>query len=174
MKFGFITVCLFIAGFSTSVIAATTLKLDQKIDLLMVDGQKMSGSLLKGADSLELGSGQHQILFKVVDTVDAQTGAPVTYFPSTFIATFNTAKVASVSFKLPPLHTLEDRKNFTAQPQYQLLDEKNQAIPVRTDALVIADNELLDIERKMSEYNAAAKGASVAGFSAALNESVTW
>lgn len=45
---------------------------------------------------------------------------------------------------------------------------------MRTDALVIADNELLDIERKMSEYNAAAKGASVASFSAALNESVTW
>lgn len=174
MKFGFITVCLFIVGLSPSVIAATTLKLDQKIDLLMVDGQKMSGSLLKGADSLELGSGQHQILFKVVDTIDAQTGAPVTYFPSTFIATFNTEKVASVSFKLPALHTLKERKNFTVQPQYQLLDEKNQVIPVRSDALIIADNELLDIERKMSEYNAAAKGASVAGFASALNESVIW
>ncbi|WP_323664073.1 DUF2057 family protein [Pectobacterium carotovorum] len=174
MKFGFITVCLVIAGLNTSAMAATTLKLDQKINLLMVDGQKMSGSLLKGADSLELGSGQHQILFKVVDTVDAQTGAPVTYFPSTFIAAFNTEKVASVSFKLPPLQTLQDRKNFTAQPQYQLLDEKSRAIPLRTDAFVIADNELLDIERKMSEYNAAANGASVAGFATTLNESVSW
>lgn len=101
----------------------------------------MSGSLLKGADSLELGSGQHQILFKVVDTVDAQTGAPVTYFPSTFIATFNTAKVASVSFKLPPLHTLEDRKNFTAQPQYQLLDEKirlSPCVPMRLSLLTMS------------------------------------
>ncbi|MBL0910242.1 DUF2057 family protein [Pectobacterium carotovorum] len=174
MKFGFITVCLVIAGLNTSAMAATTLKLDQKINLLMVDGQKMSGSLLKGADSLELGSGQHQILFKVVDTVDAQTGAPATYFPSTFIVTFNTEKVASVSFKLPPLQTLQDRKNFTTQPEYQLLDEKNRAIPVRTDAIAIADSELLDIERKMSEYNAAANGASVAGFATALNESVSW
>lgn len=174
MKFGFITVCLVIAGLNTSAMAATTLKLDQKINLLMVDGQKMSGSLLKGADSLELGSGQHQILFKVVDTVDAQTGAPTTYFPSTFIATFNTEKVASVSFKLPPLQTLQDRKNFTTQPEYQLLDEKNRAISIRTDAIVIADSELLDIERKMSEYNAAANGASVAGFATALNESVSW
>ncbi|GKV89173.1 DUF2057 family protein [Pectobacterium carotovorum] len=174
MKFGFITVCLVIAGLNTSAMAATTLKLDQKINLLMVDGQKMSGSLLKGADSLELGSGQHQILFKVVDTVDAQTGAPATYFPSTFIATFNTEKVASVSFKLPPLQTRQDRKNFTTQPEYQLLDEKNRAISIRTDAIVIADSELLDIERKMSEYNAAANGASVAGFATALNESVSW
>ncbi|MFJ5427957.1 DUF2057 family protein [Pectobacterium actinidiae] len=174
MKFGFITVCLVIAGLSTSAIAATTLKLDQKINLLMVDGQRMSGSLLKGADSLELSSGQHQILFKVVETVDHQTGAPVTYFPSTFIATFNTEKMTSVSFKLPPLQTVQDRKNFTTQPEYQLLDEKNQAIPVRSDAIVIADSELLDIERKMSEYNAAAKGASVAGFATVLNESVSW
>ncbi|MBE5203167.1 DUF2057 family protein [Pectobacterium quasiaquaticum] len=174
MKFGFITVCLFIAGLSASAMAATTLKLDRKIDLLMVDGQRMSGSLLKGADSLELSRGQHQILFKVVDTVDTQTGAPATYFPSTFIAAFNTEKMTSVSFKLPPLQTLQDRKNFTAQPQYQLLDEKNQAISVRTDAIVLADNDQLDIERKMSEYNAAANGASVAGFATALNESVSW
>ncbi|MBA0219089.1 DUF2057 family protein [Pectobacterium brasiliense] len=174
MKFGVITVYLVIAGFNTFTMAATTLKLDQKINLLMVDGKKMSGSLLKGADSLELGNGQHQLLFKIVDTVDAQTGTPVTYFPSTFIATFNTEKMASVSFKLPPLQTLQDRKNFTTQPQYQLLDEKNQAIPVRADAFVIADNELPDIERKMSEYNAAANGASVAGFATTLNESVSW
>ncbi|MEH2920883.1 DUF2057 family protein [Samsonia erythrinae] len=174
MKFSFITACLFIAGLCGSAFAATTLKLDQKVDLLMVDGQKMAGSLLKGADSLELSNGQHQILFKVVKTVDAQTGLPATYFPQTFIAAFNTENVLAVSFKLPPLQTFQDRKNFTVQPQYQLLDEKNRAIPVLSDALAIAESELPDIERKMSEYNASAKGASVASFAATLNESVSW
>ncbi len=44
---------------------AITLKLAPEIDLLVVDGRKMTGSLLKGADSLELDGGQHQLLFRV-------------------------------------------------------------------------------------------------------------
>ena len=36
---------------------AITLKLDPEIDLLVLDGRKISGSLLKGADSLEKSRG---------------------------------------------------------------------------------------------------------------------
>lgn len=44
---------------------ATTLKLSADIDLLVLDGRKISGSLLKGADGLELERGEHQLLFRV-------------------------------------------------------------------------------------------------------------
>ncbi|MEH0873307.1 DUF2057 family protein [Pectobacterium cacticida] len=174
MKFSFITVCLFWAGIGAPTMAATTLKLNQKINLLMVDGQKISGSLLKGADSLELGNGQHQLLFNVVDTTDDKTGVPTSYFPSTFIATFSTEHITSVSFKLPSLQTRQERRRFAAHPQYQLFDEKNRLIPVRTDSFVIADDERCDLEQKMAEYNAAAKGAAVARFALTLAEPATW
>ncbi|WP_338567588.1 DUF2057 family protein [Erwinia sp. E_sp_B01_3] len=46
-------------------VSATTLKLAPDIDLLVLDGRKISGSLLKGAEGLELEQGQHQVLFRV-------------------------------------------------------------------------------------------------------------
>lgn len=44
---------------------ATTLKLAPEIDLLVLDGRKISGSLLRGAEGLELERGEHQLLFRV-------------------------------------------------------------------------------------------------------------
>lgn len=64
MKFGLVVAGILAVCCSAPAIA-TTLKLAPEIDLLVVDGKNMSGSLLKGADSLELNSGQHQILFKI-------------------------------------------------------------------------------------------------------------
>lgn len=44
---------------------ATTLRLSTDIDLLVLDGKKVSSSLLRGADSIELDNGPHQIVFRI-------------------------------------------------------------------------------------------------------------
>lgn len=48
---------------------ATTLRLSTDIDLLVLDGKKVSSSLLRGADSIELDNGPHQIVFRVEKTI---------------------------------------------------------------------------------------------------------
>lgn len=65
------------AGLATAVIAlvmpvcvfATTLRLSSDIDLLVLDGKKVSSSLLRGADSIELDNGPHQVVFRVEKTI---------------------------------------------------------------------------------------------------------
>ncbi|MBJ7221155.1 MULTISPECIES: DUF2057 family protein [unclassified Brenneria] len=165
MKFGLVIACFFMTGIGMPAIA-TTLQLDQNIDLIVVDGKKVSGSLLKGADSLELDNGQHQILFNVVKIINSANGVKNSYRSPALIATFNTENLASVSFKLPSLETTKERKNFDRQTNYQLVDERLHPIPARVDILTVTDDELAhehDIEKKMSEYNAANHDASVAG-----------
>ncbi|MFE8118666.1 DUF2057 family protein [Brenneria goodwinii] len=165
MKLGLAIACLFISGICMPAIA-TTLKLDQNIDLIVVDGQKVSSSLLKGADSLELDNGQHQILFKVVKIAGAATGnSQITYRSPALIATFDAQNLESVSFKFPSLETSQERKKFDQQPNYQLIDGRHQIIPTRFDTLNITDDELAhNVEKKISEYNSANHKASVARF----------
>lgn len=79
---------------------ATTLKLSADIDLLVLDGRKISGSLLKGADGLELERGEHQLLFRVEKTVNNYPGAPVSWTSAPQVATF-AAGTTSVYIKLP-------------------------------------------------------------------------
>ena len=58
MKTGIVTtliaLCLPVSVF------ATTLRLSTDVDLLVLDGKKVSSSLLRGADSIELDNGPHQ------------------------------------------------------------------------------------------------------------------
>lgn len=168
MKAGLITACLFISVISAPAIAIT-LKLDQNIDLIVVDGQKVSSTILKGADSLELDNGQHQLLFKVVKDIRTINNVRTTYTSPALIAAFNAQNLASVSFKLPSLETSQERENFDQQAHYQLIDERQQIIPTRVDILNVTDDELTQkIEEKMSEYNSAKHRASVAQFAAIM------
>ena len=65
------------AGIVTALIAlclpvtvfATSLRLSNDIDLLVLDGKKVSSSLLRGADSIELENGRHQLVFRVEKTI---------------------------------------------------------------------------------------------------------
>ncbi|MCG8710170.1 DUF2057 family protein [Brenneria sp. 4F2] len=165
MKPGLFAACLFTAVTSSPAIAIT-LKLDPDIDLIVVDGQKVSSSILKGADSLELDSGQHQLLFKVVKDIRAPAHSQTNYTSPALIASFYAKKLTSVSFKLPALETMSERKKFDQQANYQLIDEKQQIIPSQMDILNVTDDELAyKIETKMAEYNAAKHRASVAQFS---------
>lgn len=90
MKFGLVVAALLSISMPA---AATTLKLSPDIDLLVVDGKKMTGSLLKGADSLELDGGQHQLLFKVTKTVRSGQHTQA-YASLPLVATFNTQRSA--------------------------------------------------------------------------------
>lgn len=164
MKIGLVITCLFIVGISTSAIA-TTLNLSPEIDLIVVDGQKVSSSLLKGADKLELDNGQHQILFKVIKTTKKSAGTAINYRSQALIAVFDTRNLASVSFKLPPLETEQDQKRFDHQANYQLVDERNQLIPTRSDIMLLTEDELEnEIEKKMSVYNSTGQPAAVPDF----------
>ncbi len=67
MKTGIVTtliaLCLPVSVF------ATTLRLSTDVDLLVLDGKKVSSSLLRGADSIELDNGPHQLVFRVEKTI---------------------------------------------------------------------------------------------------------
>ncbi|CAI6160633.1 hypothetical protein DJICPGNB_02610 [Escherichia coli] len=58
-----ITLCLPVSVF------ATTLRLSTDVDLLVLDGKKVSSSLQRGADSIELDNGPHQLVFRVEKTI---------------------------------------------------------------------------------------------------------
>ncbi|PVP44301.1 hypothetical protein C4742_17985, partial [Salmonella enterica subsp. enterica serovar Mbandaka] len=59
----FLALCLPVTVF------ATTLRLSNEVDLLVLDGKKVSSSLLRGAESIELENGPHQLVFRVDKTI---------------------------------------------------------------------------------------------------------
>lgn len=136
---------------------AITLKLDPDIDLLVLDGRKISGSLLKGADSLELERGQHQFLFRV-----EKPCADATHFQSVpMIVTFN-ASASSVAIRLPALGNRRERNVFDKALNFQLIDERgNEIVSIRDHLPKGSDS---DLEKAMVNYNRNALAASVPRF----------
>lgn len=63
MKTGALTT--FLALYLPVTVFATTLRLSNEVDLLVLDGKRVSGSLLRGADSIELENGPHQLVLRV-------------------------------------------------------------------------------------------------------------
>lgn len=150
-----------IAMLVAATVQATTLKLSADIDLLVLDGHKISGSLLKGAEGLELERGEHQLLFRVERTIPRLTQAPATWVSAPQIVTF-TARTQSVVIQLPALKSLRDSKHFEKNPQFTLLDEHGAEIDNKRDVLPpeMAD----DLEQRMMHYNLNHNVASVPRF----------
>lgn len=141
---------------------ATTLKLAPEIDLLVLDGRKISGSLLKGAEGLELERGEHQFLFRVVKPLDKDRYHPVREYVSVpLIATF-TAQAKSVTIRLPVLQTLHDRRHFDKAADFRLVDEQGHEIVSRRDHLLPSHHS--DLEQAMIAYNRNGQVASVPRF----------
>ncbi|HHT8826313.1 TPA: DUF2057 family protein [Yersinia enterocolitica] len=162
MKFGLVVAGILAVCCSTSAIA-TTLKLAPEIDLLVVDGKNMSGSLLKGADSLELNSGQHQILFKVAKPLP--TVPKVLYSSPPLVVVFNTRNVRSVAIKLPVIETERDGIKFSKNPSYQLIGDNGRPLSVRHDVLHQDNlNTAATLETAMASYNVGQFSASVPSF----------
>lgn len=144
-----------------ATVQATTLKLSADIDLLVLDGHKISGSLLKGADGLELERGEHQLLFRVEKTFQLPAHSPVTWVSAPQIVTF-TARNRSVMIQLPPINSLREGRNFDKSPLFTLVDEKGLEIENKRDCLVAPSSN--DFEQAMMHYNLTGKIASVPRF----------
>ncbi|MGP1268400.1 DUF2057 family protein [Serratia sp. CY33525] len=150
MKFGLVVAALLSISMPA---AATTLKLSPDIDLLVVDGKKMTGSLLKGADSLELDGGQHQLLFKVTKTVRSGQHTQA-YASLPLVATFNTQKISQVAIELPRIENDRDAQRFDRTLNYLVVDKDGNALPFRHDVLhpdSVTFNT--DLEKVMTDYN---------------------
>ncbi len=165
---------LFFAAINTAT-AATTLKLHQDIELLAVDGQKVSSSLLKGADRLELDNGQHQVLFRVVKVVSTSGSEKHTYTSPLLLAAFNMQNQDVITILLPALDTPKARECFDQETQYQLVDNRNAPISARLDKLELSNDELAHrLEPILAQYNAANKNASVTAFTSPKKNAKTW
>ena len=136
---------------------AITLKLDPQIDLLVLDGRKISGSLLKGADSLELERGQHQFLFRV-----DKPCADATHFRSELMIVTFTADAHSVAIRLPALNNRRERSLFDKSLNFQLIDERGNEIASIRDRLPGESSG--NVEQAMINYNRTAQAASVPRF----------
>lgn len=88
MKTGIVTtliaLCLPVSVF------ATTLRLSTDVDLLVLDGKKVSSSLLRGADSIELDNGPHQLVFRVEKTIHLSNSEERLYISPPLVVSFNT------------------------------------------------------------------------------------
>ncbi|MGC6387542.1 DUF2057 family protein [Ewingella sp. S1.OA.A_B6] len=145
--------------------SATSLKLSPELDLLVIDGKKMSGAILKGADSLEIDGGQHQILFQVSKTLRQSVMAPLTYHSPAMIVTFSAKGLHSISFVLPALNDEIDAAFFSRKLNYRIVDENGQDIASRRDVLRSATySNSADLVSMMIRYNQSGLKASVPDF----------
>ncbi|WP_075181157.1 DUF2057 family protein [Pantoea sp. 1.19] len=140
---------------------SSTLKLNPEIDILVLDGRKISGSLLKGAEGLELEKGEHQFLFRVEKNLLRSNGQAVKYRSAPLIVTF-TATAKTVSLHLPRLTTLREGQDFSRSANFQLVDERGDMIASRRDTLRHIDSD--DVEQAMLSYNRTGQKASVPRF----------
>lgn len=123
----------------------------------------MTGSLLKGADSLELDGGQHQLLFKVTKNVRAGQHTQA-YASLPLVASFNTQRSA-VAIALPRIENDRDAQRFDKTLNYLVVDKDGNALPFRQDVLhpdSVTFNA--DLEKVMTDYNRQNRSASVAAF----------
>ncbi|GAA0522236.1 hypothetical protein GCM10009414_34410 [Tatumella terrea] len=150
--------CLLL-GLYTSAAMAVSFRINPEINLLVLDGNKLPGSLLKGAESIELEQGQHQILFTLVSAPHS----PV------FILTF-TAESHIVSMVLPSASVLAER-SASKNLQLRLVDENGLDITAIQDHLSEIQDE--DYVRAVIRYNRQNRKASVAKFSLPPREAGT-
>jgi len=145
---------------------ATTLKLSADIDLLVLNGHKISGSLLKGADGLELERGEHQLLFRVEKSIQPLAHGPVLWVSAPQIVTFTT-RSGTVAIQLPTITTLREARAFDKHPQYILLNENGDEIASRRDSLSVPADR--NYEKAMLDYNLNGRIASVPRFAQQSN-----
>lgn len=144
---------------------ATTLRLSTDVDLLVLDGKKVSSSLLKGADSLELDNGPHQIVFRIEKNVRANVREQRLYISAPLVVSFDTKEISQVNFSLPRIENEKESEVFDEAPHLQLLDGSAVNIPLKLDVLDIRTTpQGIDYENDTQRYNKAGKTASMPQF----------
>ncbi|WP_313438682.1 curli synthesis inhibitor [Atlantibacter hermannii] len=145
--------------------AATTLHLSGDIDLLVLDGKRVSGSFLRGADSIELDNGPHQVVFRVEKNLVTASRDRRIYVSPPLVMTFDTRNITQVNFSLPRIETEKESDQFDASPRVQLLDGTAAPIPARLDVLAVDRNDkTIDYEWETERYNKTNNKASAPEF----------
>lgn len=163
MKTGIVTALLALCLPVT--VFATSLRLSNDIDLLVLDGKKVSSSLLRGADSIELENGPHQLVFRVEKTIRLSSHEEHLYISPPLVISFNTQLVSQVNFHLPRLGNERDATHFDSAPRVELLDGDSMPIPMKLDILTITSTaKIIDYERETERYNKASRHASLPQF----------
>lgn len=145
--------------------AATTLHLSSDIDLLVLDGKRVSGSFLRGADSIELDNGPHQVVFRVEKNLVTASRDRRLYVSPPLVMTFDTRNITQVNFSLPRIETEKESDQFDASPRVQLLDGTAAPIPARLDVLAVDRNaKTIDYEWETERYNKTNNKASAPEF----------
>lgn len=153
---------------------ATTLRLSNDIDLLVLDGKKVSSSLLRGADSIELDNGPHQLVFRVEKTIRLSSHEERLYISPPLVISFNTQLISQVNFHLPHLETEREAAHFSTTPRLELLDGDAMPIPVKLDILAITSTaKIIDYETETERYNKADKRASLPQFATMMADDST-
>ncbi len=129
---------------SWSIQAATTLYLDDRLDLLVLDGKKVAPSLLRGAGSLELESGLHQLVVRIESPQNSSPQATAAE-----IITVDTQRIRRLHFTLTPGSGTD-----TSLPQIGLRNEKGHPVDVVRDRLQHAHADIADcMELATLQYN---------------------
>ena len=145
--------------------AATTLHLSGDIDLLVLDGKRVSGSFLRGADSIELDNGPHQVVFRVEKNLVTASRDRRLYVSPPLVITFDTRNITQLNFSLPRIETEKESDQFDASPRVQLLDGTAAPIPARLDVLAVDRNaKTIDYEWETERYNKTNNKASAPEF----------
>ena len=153
---------------------ATTLRLTTDIDLLVLDGKKVSSSLLRGADSIELDNGPHQVVFRVEKTIRLADNEQQVYISPPLVASFNTQLISQVNFRLPRLETEKESLAFDASPRIELVDGDSMPIPVKLDILALTKRSKgTDYEADTETYNRASRRASLPQFATMMADDST-
>ncbi|WP_165729773.1 curli synthesis inhibitor [Enterobacter hormaechei] len=153
---------------------ATTLRLSTDIDLLVLDGKKVSSSLLRGADSIELDNGPHQVVFRVEKTIRLADKEQQVYISPPLVASFNTQLISQVNFRLPRLETEKESLAFDASPRIELVDGDSMPIPVKLDILALTKRPKgTDYEADTETYNRASRRASLPQFATMMADDST-
>ena len=172
MKTGIITM-LFVLYLPVTAFA-TTLRLSNAIDLLVLDGKKVSSSLLRGADSIELDNGPHQLVFRVEKTIRLSSHEERLYISPPLVISFNTQLISQVNFHLPHLETEREAAHFSTTPRLELLDGDAMPIPVKLDILAITSTaKIIDYETATERYTKADKRASLPQFATMMADDST-
>ena len=153
---------------------ATTLRLSTDIDLLVLDGKKVSSSLLRGADSIELDNGPHQVVFRVEKTIRLADNEQQVYISPPLVVSFNTHLISQVNFRLPRLETEKESLAFDASPRIEQVDGDSMPIPVKLDILALTKRSKgTDYEADTETYNRASRRASLPQFATMMADDST-
>ena len=173
MKLGLVVAGMLMANLMTPAYALS-LKLSPEIDLLVVDGRQVSGPILKGADSLELDAGQHQLLFQISKNMHLSTAPSAIYHSPPIIVAFNAQNLQAVSISLPALTTEQEGRDFSQKLNISLVDEKGSQVSYRQDRLMqMKGSSAADLEAAMNQYNLSGHPASIPAFALTKKSGLT-